>query len=215
MKLHWRKLLSYFPASLERHFYNRYFSIDDRQWVSAQKPGSSHLQKQKIIRNVAVRHNLEVLVETGTFMGDMIYAMLPHFKRLYSIELSNHFYKQACQRFKSTRNVVLLNGDSSIKLIDVVKQLEQPAVFWLDGHYSGGITAKGDKECPVYEEIESIFQSSLPHIILIDDARLFVGANDYPQLQDFEFYVHRQKPGYRFFVENDIIQIIPNKPEHV
>ena len=28
--------------------------------------------------------------------------------------------------------------------------------FWLDGHYSSGLTFKGDQECPIKDELDQI-----------------------------------------------------------
>ena len=39
---------------------------------------------------------------------------------------------------------------------ELVRQLDGPALFWLDGHYSGGDTAKGELDTPVSAELESI-----------------------------------------------------------
>lgn len=79
--------------------------------------------------------------------------------------------------------------------------------FWLDGHYSGFETAKGDLETPVSSELESILRSKINHIILIDDARLFTGKNDYPSVEELKNYVLSKKNYYSFEVENDIIRI--------
>ena len=117
---------------------------------------------------------MKVLVETGTYLGDMIQAMRPHFDQIYSIELSDALFEKARQRFESAKNVNLVHGDSGIQLPNVLKELKQPALFWLDGHYSEGFTAKGDKETPIYDELNWIV--SVPerrHVIIIDDARCF------------------------------------------
>jgi hypothetical protein len=87
--------------------------------------------------------------------------------------------------------------------------LQSEALFWLDGHYSGGLTAKGEKECPVYEELNSIFASPFQHFIFMDNARLFVGNNDYPTIAEMKDFVKLQKTSYYFSIENDCIRLLP------
>ena len=156
------------------------------------------------------KYAIKTLVETGTYLGDTLYAMTPDFEQLYSIELSGHYYRLAQKRFKNFNNIHLLLGDSGKVLKDLVPTLTSPALFWLDGHYSGGLTAKGDKECPVYEELNAIFSSPQQHFIFIDDARLFVGANDYPTLENLQSFVKNAKPTYIFSVENDCVRLVPS-----
>jgi hypothetical protein len=84
-------------------------------------------------------------------------------------------------------------------------------LFWLDGHYSGGATARGHKDCPVLEELDAIFNSPFEHVIYIDDARLFTGKDDYPTLEALKAYVHDRKPGYTMDVVNDCIRLTPAK----
>jgi hypothetical protein len=55
-----------------------------------------------------------------------------------------------------------------------VRQLQEPALFWLDGHYSGVDTGKDELDTPVSAELEAILGSPVKgHVILIDDARCF------------------------------------------
>ena len=116
----------------------------------------------------------------------MVEAQRNHFEKIYSIELSEKLFNRAKKRFKDYSHITILHGDSGIVLNKLIPEIDKPALFWLDGHYSGGITAKGEKECPVPEELKTILKSSLPHIILIDDARLFNGTHDYPTIEQIK-----------------------------
>ena len=88
----------------------------------------------------------------------------------------------------------------------MVSSLNDPAIFWLDGHYSSGITAKGELECPIYGELDAIFSfQSLNHLILIDDARLFNGTNDYPTIPELINYVKQKNSKYTISITDDII----------
>src|SRR6266536_4483435 len=133
-----------------------------------------HVVKQRVLRTYAERYHLKVFVETGTYRGDMVAAMKPLFEKIYSIELSEALFDEARRRFKSDPHIELIHGDSGRELGRVVQRIAQPALFWLDGHYSAGDTARGPKDTPVYEELEHILRApDLGHVIVIDDARVF------------------------------------------
>jgi hypothetical protein len=53
-------------------------------------------------------------------------------------------------------------------------------MFWLDAHWSGGETYGENDECPLLEELAIINVSPYEHIILIDDARLFLSPPPAP-----------------------------------
>lgn len=168
-----------------------------------------HAVKQKVINSFRQKFSAQVLVETGTFQGEMVYAQRNNFEKIYSIELSHELFETAKKRLKAFPNIELLEGDSGKILKDLIKKINIPALFWLDGHYSGFETAKADVETPVMQELEIIFSSTAEHVILIDDARLFNGQNDYPQIDELEKFVLQKKSNYKFAVEDDIIRIYP------
>ncbi len=115
-------------------------------------------------------------------------------------------YNKAKKRFKKDSNVEILQGDSGKMLSQIVNQLIEPAIFWLDGHYSAGMTAKGDKDCPVFEELEAIFAGKkLNHVLLIDDARCFVGEGDYPTIKQVTDFIQNKNPDYKLEIKKDIL----------
>ena len=210
MQSHWRKLLSLLPYRIERKLYNNYFVRED---AVAQKSNGlklpSNLAKHNVLRQLQQKYTITTLVETGTYLGDTLYVLYNDFEQLYSIELSQFYYNNAVERFNAYNRISLIHGDSGQRLKELIPLLKNSTLFWLDGHYSGGLTAKGDKECPVYEELKAIFVSPFEHFVIIDDARLFVGENDYPALQELKEFVMKHKPNYMFFVENDSIRLLP------
>ncbi len=143
-----------------------------------------HLVKQMIIKEYQSKYSYKVLVETGTFMGDMVEAQKKNFKKIYSIELGINLFKKAKRRFKKDKNITIVQGDSGKVLSDILLKINEPAIFWLDGHYSGGKTAKGNKDCPIFEELDAIFnKNNFQHVLLIDDASCFIGDGDYPTIE--------------------------------
>src|SRR2546422_8845348 len=100
----------------------------------------THGVKQGVLRSYAERYRLKVFVETGTLRGDMVEAMKPLFQKICSIELSEPLFVAAKRRFQADRHVELIQGDSGKELGRIVARIDQPALFWLDGHYSVGET---------------------------------------------------------------------------
>lgn len=153
---------------------------------------------------------LRMLVETGTFLGDMIFACRREFDAIISIEVSPYLYALAHERLKRYSHVTLLLGDSGQQIETALDKVTQPALFWLDAHYSGGITGKSDLESPIFQELQMIFNHPIKdHVILIDDARCFTGQNDYPTLAGVRDIVQQNYAGHQMTVENDIIRILP------
>lgn len=178
---------------------------------SSRKELTPHVIKQEIIREYQKKYSINQLVETGTFRGEMVYAQRNHFKKIISIELSKELFEIAGRKFRNYPNVELLNGDSADVIKSVVEKLSEPAIFWLDGHYSGFETAKGELSTPIKKEINAILDSNLEHIILIDDARLFIGKDDYPTLDELKEFVLAKKNNLTFSVEDDVIRIVKIK----
>ena len=117
-------------------------------------------------------------VETGTWLGHTIFRMENHFDELHTIEISEKFYRDAKNKYTGDKISFHL-GDTSEVLKDIVPKLSNNTFFFLDAHYSGGDTGRGDKDCPLIEEIEIIHSSFKPSaIIIIDDFRLF-GTNSF------------------------------------
>jgi hypothetical protein len=170
-----------------------------------------HLYKQILLKKYAEQFKLEELVETGTCCGDMVEAMKGSFSKIYSIELSPYFYNEARNRFKNSANIELLHGDSSNELGNLIKRIDKPALFWLDGHYSGGLTARGECITPIFAELEYIFSSLIRgHVILIDDANCFHSDPGYPRFEELKSFVQSKKPDLMFRVEDNIIRILPD-----
>lgn len=121
------------------------------------------------------KYKNEYFIETGTYEGEgILMALNAGFPQVYSIELSPTLHAFCCERFISDSNVHILLGDSTNILPILLKHIDAPATFWLDGHYSGGSTSKGSQNTPILFELESIKNHPIhTHTILIDDVRCF------------------------------------------
>ncbi|PPD41665.1 MAG: hypothetical protein CTY15_13210 [Methylocystis sp.] len=134
--------------------------------------------------------------------------MAPHFDKLFSIEIDPALAAKATARFADETKIKIIEGNSAKMLPTVLAELEEPALFWLDGHYSGGVTGGGDTEVPIMEELKLIFDHAVKsHVILIDDARLFRGTLGYPTISRLAKFVRKHAPHYGVTVYADIIRI--------
>jgi|WetSurMetagenome_2_1015567.scaffolds.fasta_scaffold10160_6 hypothetical protein len=180
-----------------------------KKWEKKGRPlPPPHRFKQLVIDDYQNAFKANILIETGTYKGDMVYAMKDKFQQIYSIELGFDLWKYCTKRFKKYKHIHIIQGDSGMVLVDLIPKIKERAIFWLDGHYSAGITSKGDKDCPIFEELSSILGSEINHIILIDDAHCFDGTGDYPTIGQLSQYVLSKKILSKINVENGIIRII-------
>lgn len=96
----------------------------------------SYEVKKNTLNEYKKKYGLNVLVETGTFMGDTVEYFKDRMKRIISIELAEDLAKRAQKRFENNQNIKIINGDSGKVLKDIVKEINEPILFWLNGHYS-------------------------------------------------------------------------------
>lgn len=159
---------------------------------------------------IAQERKLQLFVETGTFRGDMLEAQRRNFRKLISIELSEVLYEAASKKFSDCPQIQLHQGDSGVKLQEVAAGFQEPALFWLDAHYSGGVTAGGGEQAPILKELATIAARRQPSdVILIDDARLFGLKKAYPKQGVVKEFVARHLPQHSFSIQTDVICIMP------
>ncbi|MFC1811226.1 hypothetical protein ACFL03_00880 [Thermodesulfobacteriota bacterium] len=180
---------------------------DYKKWLSSGKPiPAPHIVKQMVVKEYAARYGTPVFIETGTYLGEMVFAVKDVFNKVISIELSTELYEKAVNKFSKYKHISILHGDSSKLLPHILNKIDEPCLFWFDAHYSEGITARGEKETPIKEEINHISKHSVEDpVILIDDARLFTGKNDYPTLEELNDQILSRYHNFIVEVKDDII----------
>jgi len=168
---------------------------------------SPHLVKQRAVREYADRYGMRVLVETGTYYGEMVAAMRQRFDEIYSVEYDHPLAERAARKFAHWRHVHILEGDSQQKIPEILATLSQPALFWLDAGYYGWAGLQGDKQ-RLTVELDSILQHKIKdHIILMDDARGLSGQNGAPTVDQVKQHIESTFPGRRVEVKHDIMRI--------
>jgi len=171
-----------------------------------------HAVKVEAVLACARRHGIRRLVETGTFEGEMVRKVRRAFATLVTIELSQELAREARRKLRPYPGITVLDGDSAEILPRVLRELREPALFWLDGHFSGGATARGTLDTPLLEELRVIAAHGVEgHVVLIDDARL-LGTGDYPTRERVEGILGERMRGYRLTIEDDIARWEPASP---
>lgn len=178
---------------------------DLRRWERERIGPVPHLLKQRVVLTYAALSKARVLIETGTYYGSMLQACLDHFDHLISFEIERHFYRRAERRLRGNPKVTLLYGDSGKLLPELLRTIDHPCVFWLDAHYSCGLTGKAELETPIRRELEAILGHPHRHTILIDDANAFDGTHDYPTIGWIENTA--RNAGYSMSLSQNIIQL--------
>jgi hypothetical protein len=167
-----------------------------------------YLVKRAMLRAEALRIGAVKFIETGTYMGDTLWALRNNCKRLISIEVQPKLAEIARSRFRNIPHVEIITGDSAVELTRVAAGIDGPCLFWLDGHYSAGMTGRGSKDCPIYEELAAIAaQCRHPFSIMIDDARCFGSDPAYPELDAIRDLSQKIFPDHDFNSWNDVIHI--------
>lgn len=186
------------------------FGIARKVSPSGFRYSAKHKIKEDALLSFQKKYALSVFVETGTYLGEMVEIMKPHFEKIYSIELNPSLYRTAVKKFKEDSHITILQGDSGEVLPVILKELHEPCLFWLDAHYSAGITAKAEVFTPVNNELKAILAHEVKdHVILIDDAKDFNGEDGYPLFEALQEEIQHNHPLCMLDVSENIIRIYP------
>ena len=173
-------------------------------------PNPPHLIKEKVVKECAKKFSVKVMVETGTFLGDMVSGCRRSFKRIYSVELDRNLYEKAKERFSRFSHILIIHGENGEVLPRILAEIEEPCLFWLDAHahsHDGKLT-KGKIDPPILFELDCIFKHPIPgHIILIDDAHDFVGKMGFPYLEELGAFLLNRDINLVSEIKEDIIHI--------
>ncbi len=173
---------------------------------------------------------IPVFVETGSASGGSIKEAARYFDICHTIELNEG--RQIVD--ESLTNVHWHNGNTIEVLPEIVSELvrykeslDTPhfryAMFFLDAHWDGD-KPEGEetKDCYLLEELEAIAPYDQNSIIIIDDARLFMGnpphpnnPKEWPTIQQvFKLFDEKFKY-FRVTIIDDFIIAFPDRVEWI
>ena len=177
-------------------------------WVrhKFESPSPQFVKQRVIVRNCIPD---STWIETGTFLGATTRILAKHSPRVISIEPQKELYEYNSYKFRKDSNISVLNDTSEVALPHILPKLTGSINFWLDGHFSDGITFKGTNDTPIKFELGYIeeAQSNFNDIaIFVDDVRCFNPSNpvfaEYPPLDFLVEWANRN--GFRWTIEQDI-----------
>jgi len=112
-----RRILKQFP-----HLKSPYYPRDVLSWTALHYPEYA---------------GIDVMIETGTYLGDVPHHEKRRFKCIHTIEISEDLYNRAKTRLAPWPNIICHHGDSAEILERILEGINERAVFLLDAHWSG------------------------------------------------------------------------------
>ena len=102
-----------------------------------------HFDYRTLRRTLRGRYRgISTIVETGTCRGVGTEVMAQKFERVYTIELDETLHGETKARLTAAGydNITFVQGDSGERLRELVAEIHEPCVFFLDAHWSGDST---------------------------------------------------------------------------
>jgi len=163
------------------------------------------------VASLASKFGISTFVETGTLVGSRIAAVMGLFDELHSIELSDELFKRCSDRFWGISKVHLYQGDSGKILPSILPNLSRPCLFFLDAHYSAGLTARGEESSALKEELAAIANhiKDYDDVVLVDDTYDMQDADGYVSVQTATDTILAVRPDYTSCVDDYILRIFP------
>ena len=118
--------------------------------------------RKKMIDEIFLKLKPNMIVETGTYLGNTLDYFLTFNIPTYSIEMNEKFYYIAKSRFLENKNLNLVLGDSA-SFLKELKNYEDTILVYLDAHWYSKL--------PLNEELEAISKFTNA-IVLIDDFKV-------------------------------------------
>lgn len=156
-------------------------------------------------------------IETGTFFGRTSLELSVFSKEVHTIEPSEELFLESKRIFGNRKNIYAHHGLSEELLGPIIDRIidkeDMPHIdFWLDGHFSQGVTFRGEIDTPVIQELRQILKRTTKlsgFTIFVDDVRLFSHLipcdENYPKL--FELVAIAKEYDLLWTIEHDILII--------
>lgn len=119
----------------------------------------------------------KVFVETGTYKGHTSRMASKYFNTVHTIEIFEPLYNEAKEwgAKDGITNIVYHLGDTMKLLPGIVKNVNEPAFYFIDAHISGSDSSwNGVKTVPLMDELKAVLENTThSFVVCFDDLRLF------------------------------------------
>ena len=166
----------------------KYYLLDYIFWFKRDfsAPSPSYVKHKVLMRNSTKN---SIWIETGTYLGETTAFLQESSRHVYTFEPEPTLFSRALSFFSKKTNVTVINSTSEKGFPKLLPEIFGEVNFWLDGHFSSGITYQGENDTPVLDELNNIenFRQNFTKLsVFIDDIRCF-GSEDpnyanYPSL---------------------------------
>ncbi|RZT86925.1 methyltransferase family protein [Pseudonocardia sediminis] len=131
-----------------------------------------------LVDHVRASTGIRVAVETGTFRGASTVVLARAFPTVVSCEADPRCLALAAATLRAAgcaERVRLVQGGSAECLAGMLERIDEPALFWLDAHWSPWMPVGCEPQCPVRDELTAIagWAHAADSVILVDDASVF------------------------------------------
>jgi hypothetical protein len=153
-----------------------------RLYFQIKMGGSLQFEEIKEATQGRIHQNIRNFVETGTYKGDTTLMASKHFDKVFTTEIYEPLYVQSKKRAEDegVSNIQFCLGNSVDLLKDIVPQVLEGAVFFIDAHISGNDSSWNQvQRVPLLEELSVILENKLgPSLFVIDDIRFWNGKKN-------------------------------------
>jgi hypothetical protein len=167
-------------------------------------PVPSHIKIKTLLRHSIPNSDW---IETGTYLAETTISLARKNQKniIYTIEPAESIYNYVKSRYSRFSNIKFLKGSSEDIFEETLENTEGSVNLWLDGHYSGDVTFKGELESPIICELNVLAVHAhrfTSLCVFVDDFRLFGSASGYPPKNYLVEW--SQIHNFSWLVENDI-----------
>lgn len=140
------------------------------------------------------KYNIINAVETGSCVYSTTEWLGNNFDRVYSFEHNTDFYNDFKYKVERMYHVSIYNSDSLIGLNQIIDEITEPTIFFLDAHW-------GDN-CPLPYEIDIISRCKVKHVIAIHDFKTHKPDAGYDHFDGYNLEINA--------MYNNLIKIYPD-----